>query len=483
MEASAARGQVHRLRPAPLSARLLRLASDERLVEHVRHGSEPAFEAIYDRHHRGILGFCRHMLGDAGEAEDALQHTFMAAYRDLLGSDKAIQLKPWLYTIARNRCLSMLRARRERPSDDIDEVSTLNLAAEVQQRQDLKDLLRDLSELPDDQRAALVLSELGDVSHDEIASVLDCRREKVKALVFQARSSLASARNARDADCSDIREQLATLRGGSLRRTELRRHLKDCEGCRAFAEEVKTQRKMLAVALPVIPTLALKENALAAAFGSGGAGAAATAAGTAAGGAAVATGGSALTAKALVIVALAGGGGGATVAAVSSGDDPATPASQSSGAPQGDLPAAAAGGQDTAERARSGDTPIKRRVRKNKKDGDKQGKAHAKGRDKAKRRDGKGGDNATKEQREAAQAERREAASERRALQRQQRAQRESERRAARPEREPEPDPTPKPAATPRPDPTPRAEPTPRPKPDKGTTGTDGDAAVDQLAP
>src|SRR3954471_16217246 len=144
-----------------MPARLLRLASDERLVERVRGGSEAAFEVVYDRHHRGILGFCRHMLGSAEEAEDAVQHTFMAAYRDLVGSAKPIQLRPWLYTIARNRCFSILRARRERPLGEMDEPATENLSAEVQRRQDLRDLLGDLSDLPEDQRAALVLAELG----------------------------------------------------------------------------------------------------------------------------------------------------------------------------------------------------------------------------------------------------------------------------------------------------------------------------------
>src|SRR3712207_6171057 len=139
MEASAPPRPRAALRPLDR----LRTSGDAELVRLVRLGHEPAFEIVFDRHHRGILSFCRHMLGDAQEAEDAVQHTFMSAYRDLVGSDKPIQLKPWLYTIARNRCLSMLRARRERPSDEIDEVSTLNLASEVQQRQDLQDLLRD----------------------------------------------------------------------------------------------------------------------------------------------------------------------------------------------------------------------------------------------------------------------------------------------------------------------------------------------------
>jgi RNA polymerase sigma factor (sigma-70 family) len=371
MEASAARRHAG-VRPAPVGGRLLRLASDERLVAMVRAGSERAFETLFDRHHRAILSFCRHMLADPVEAEDAAQHTFMAAYRDLAGSDKAIQLKPWLYTIARNRCLTILRARRERPLEDVEELSTANLAADVERRQDLRDLLHDLAGLPEEQRAALVLSELGDVSHEQIAVVLGCRREKVKALVFQARSSLLASRKARAADCTEIREQLATLHGGALRRNTLRRHLKDCEGCRAFASDVREQRRNLAVVLPVLPTAGFKSGVLGAIGGSGGAGALAAVGGGAAGG-------GALAAKALVVVALAGGGTATGVATVGgSADQPAPaagqpapaggPAAGGPGVGLGQSAPAAAGGQETADRARSGDTPIKRRVRKGGKD-------------------------------------------------------------------------------------------------------------------
>src|SRR4051812_49182392 len=104
--------------------RTLRFARDEELVRLVRCGDESAFEAIYDRHHRGILAFCRHMLASAHEGEDALQHTFMAAYRHLVAGDAEIQLRPWLYAIARNRCLTLLRARRERPLEEYDTPAT-----------------------------------------------------------------------------------------------------------------------------------------------------------------------------------------------------------------------------------------------------------------------------------------------------------------------------------------------------------------------
>ena len=317
MDATAASRPTPRRPALPGSVRLLRLASDERLVEHVRAGSQVAFEAIFDRHHRGILAFCRHMLGSAEEAEDAVQHTFMAAYRDMVSSVKQIQLRAWLYTIARNRCLTLLRGRRERPLGELDEPATDSLSAEVERRQDLRDLLADIAHLPEEQRSALVLAEVGAVSHDEIAVVLGVPREKVKALVFQARSSLAASRKARDTPCAEIREQLANLRGGSLRRNTLRRHLRECAGCRAFRRELQAQRKALALVLPVVPTLALKESALAAAFG-GGAAAAGGAAGVTGGaalGTAASAGGSAVAAKALVAVALVGGGTAAGVTA------------------------------------------------------------------------------------------------------------------------------------------------------------------------
>src|ERR687895_644645 len=136
------------------------------------------------------------MLGSVEEAEDAVQHTFLAAYSALLGSRKEIALRPWLYTIARNRCLSVLRSRREQV-DELAEPATELLSAEVERRHDLRALLADLAELPDDQRAALVLAELGDLSHDEIGEAIGCRRGKGKGLVFPARSSLIASPAAR----------------------------------------------------------------------------------------------------------------------------------------------------------------------------------------------------------------------------------------------------------------------------------------------
>jgi RNA polymerase sigma factor (sigma-70 family) len=285
---------------------MLAALSDERLVDRIRQGSELAFEVAFERYGRGILAFCRHMLGSTEDAEDVVQHTFAAAYPDLVDRGRHINLKPWLYTIARNRCLSVLRARREDLVES-PEVPTAGLHEEVQRRAELRELLRDIGDLPEEQRAALLLAEVGDMPHSEIAAVLDCEVHRVKALVFRARSGLIDRRRARDVPCQEIREQLANLRGGALRRSELRHHLRSCQGCRAFREEVRRQRSMLALALPVSPSLGLKASVL----GALGLGGGSTGGGVAAGGLTAAAAGpatSAMVAKLAVVGTLAGGG-------------------------------------------------------------------------------------------------------------------------------------------------------------------------------
>jgi DNA-directed RNA polymerase specialized sigma24 family protein len=140
MAAAALGGALSRGLPATGQARLLRLAGDDRLVGAVRAGSDAAFEVLYERHHRSLLAFCRHMLGSRDEAEDAVQSTFLVAYHELrTDDDRPIQLRPWLYTIARHRCLRILRARKPRAETDLDHhsVATDGLGEQVQRRDDL----------------------------------------------------------------------------------------------------------------------------------------------------------------------------------------------------------------------------------------------------------------------------------------------------------------------------------------------------------
>jgi RNA polymerase sigma factor (sigma-70 family) len=293
--------------------RLARL-SDDRLASLAAAGDERAFEVIYDRHHGALLGFCRHMLGSREEGEDALQQTFLRAHRSLVLHGAPEDVRPWLFAIARNRCRSIHAARKDAASpDDQLEPSTDGLAADVEQRSDLRALLADIEQLPEDQRSALVLAELADLPHQEIGTVIGVPANKVKALVHQARTHLIAEREARETPCEEIREQLANARGGELRRGPLRRHLNRCEPCSAYRKAVADQRIALGLLLPVIPSAGLKDAVLGAIGAGGGGGAAAAAAGGAAGAASAASGGgtaAGLGAKLAIGAALIGGAGG-----------------------------------------------------------------------------------------------------------------------------------------------------------------------------
>lgn len=242
-------------RPLPGSRRVLALAGDRRLAALVRSGSEPAFEVLFERHSRALLAFCRQLLGSHEEAEDAVQQTFASAHRALVQDDRAIDVKPWLYTIARNRCLSMVRARKpdSLPLEE-DLAPGVDMVKEAEQRAELRELVRDLADLPEQQRSALVLFELGDLTHEQIASVLGCETRQVKGIVFRARTGLSERREARSASCQEIREELSTLRGGALRRARVHHHLRECPSCAAFRDEVRRQRAQMALLLPAAPS-------------------------------------------------------------------------------------------------------------------------------------------------------------------------------------------------------------------------------------
>src|SRR3954451_18036751 len=97
------------IEPARLaSTAVLRGQSDERLVDLTRAGNGRAFEAIVHRYRRPLLRYCAGIL-PAERAEDAVQQTFLSAYNAISSADRELNLKPWLYRIAHNSSLNMLR--------------------------------------------------------------------------------------------------------------------------------------------------------------------------------------------------------------------------------------------------------------------------------------------------------------------------------------------------------------------------------------
>jgi RNA polymerase sigma factor (sigma-70 family) len=250
-----------------------RFATDDRLVGLVRRGDLTAFEILYGRHARELLNFCNSILGSRHDAEDAVQSTFASAYRALIADERPVELRPWLFAIARNASLSILRTRK--PTAELHEHAPAreDPAAQAEQRESLRQVVATMLELPERQRTALVLAELHGLSQGEIGTVLGVPAEKVKSYIFQARTNLISERGARSADCREIREELVAARGAGLLKSRLRRHMRTCEGCRDYAQQLSAQRGQLGMLFPLAPTLALKRRVLDAATSANAAGA------------------------------------------------------------------------------------------------------------------------------------------------------------------------------------------------------------------
>src|SRR5947209_17737027 len=99
---------------------LLRLQSDDRLIALMRRGNSSAFEVLGSRYHSRLLAFCRHLLGSKEDAEDVLQEVLTAAFNAMIADERPINVRPWLYRIARNRCLNHLRRVQPVGVDSMD---------------------------------------------------------------------------------------------------------------------------------------------------------------------------------------------------------------------------------------------------------------------------------------------------------------------------------------------------------------------------
>jgi len=284
---------------------LLKLQGDEKLIAMARSGNPGAFEAIVDRYQGRLLGFCRQMLASTEDAEDVLQEVFVNAYRAMLADEREINLRPWLYRIARNRCLNHLRkptAAAQESMDMVPAVEAASTAEKVHNREEFRQLLSDVGKLPETQRSALLLREMDAMSYEEIAQAMETSVPSVKSLLVRARISLAEASQARMLTCGEVRIDLAEATEG-LRKLSgpVRRHIRDCEECSDFRSQLRSNDKVLAALVPVGPLVAFK-SFIATKLGLGGAGS---------GGAATATGAGATGAGAVSSVGAALSSGGA----------------------------------------------------------------------------------------------------------------------------------------------------------------------------
>ena len=228
----------------------MRFRSDDHLVRLFREGREDAFDAIHDRHARRLQAVAARTR--VADPEGVVQEAFLRAHRALRDDRRHIELKPWLHRVVRNICIDELRKERA-TVEYLDDGASEDIYATLSRRQELRALIEDLADLPEQQRAALLMRELDGLSHDEVAEVLEITPQASRQLVKRARTGLTAAAAARDADCPDIRDDLLTAHDEKRRPSEHAvRHLKTCSGCREFRAQLKSTRSRLRALTPPV---------------------------------------------------------------------------------------------------------------------------------------------------------------------------------------------------------------------------------------
>jgi len=173
--------------------------TDQELVVRLLRGDQDAFAALVERYQRAVFNLCYRMLGEAREAEDAAQETFLRAYQHVDRYDAGRPFKTWLLSIASNYCIDRLRKRRltwlslDEPLPPHPALNSQEAGPEDTTLYRERDAAvhRLLNQLAPEYRAAIILRYWYDMSYLEIAGILDTTESAIKSRLFRARQMLA----------------------------------------------------------------------------------------------------------------------------------------------------------------------------------------------------------------------------------------------------------------------------------------------------
>ncbi len=164
---------------------------DRELVRQVLQGRTEDFRMLVDRYHRPIFRFACGILGHRETAKDATQDTFLAAFANLSRyAPSRGAFSTWLYTIARNRCLNLMKRRPMPTLTEPDAVVGARPADPMMNEEVARRLDEALARLPVAQRTAFVLAEIEALPHAEIARIEQTSLGTVKSRVHRARKRL-----------------------------------------------------------------------------------------------------------------------------------------------------------------------------------------------------------------------------------------------------------------------------------------------------
>ncbi len=220
---------------SPLPRHLLR---DEPLARLAAAGDRSAFEVLFARYRSALLRCSRSIVRNDHDAEDVVQSTALKALAGLGRRRDGVPFRPWLFRIAYNEAITVLRGRRARPASELELTVAHTDPGPAQQtlaRAELRALIDDLAQLTEGQRTALLLRQFNGASYDEIARVLRTTPIAARRSVSTARGNLAAFAEGRDAGCAGIQLTIAAGDRRTMRSLAVGAHLRSCPVCREHA--------------------------------------------------------------------------------------------------------------------------------------------------------------------------------------------------------------------------------------------------------
>jgi RNA polymerase sigma-70 factor (ECF subfamily) len=224
---------------APEVAPEAAISDDEWLMLQAQRGDLDAFNQLVLRHERSVFSVCLRLLRDYALAEDAAQDTFIRAWTNS-HTFRGGEVRPWLLRIATNRSYDMLRAKSRRPSGSLDaELFEIEPVWSTQVIDETPDgaalrselairLERALHELPEDQRAVVILSDIQGCSYEEVSIATGAALGTVKSRLSRARARLRQVL-VDDPASSELFERFARMQGNPAGANDERASTPDTE--------------------------------------------------------------------------------------------------------------------------------------------------------------------------------------------------------------------------------------------------------------
>lgn len=176
------------------------MRDDSELVANCLAGQRAAFDALVERHHRAIYTMLCRLLGNTEDAFDLTQDTFVRAYNKLHTFRLEQSFVAWVRTIATNLCIDHLRRRKQPPisldertasgQEPADESPAASPAGQYEASEEARRVLAAVQQLPEKQRAVLVLRHVEGLKLEEIAAALRMPLGTVKTMLFRGREAV-----------------------------------------------------------------------------------------------------------------------------------------------------------------------------------------------------------------------------------------------------------------------------------------------------